>query len=47
MFFSENLDQVIMIDFGSYEDLTKPEMRDKTHDPYARRNSHVNFVGTP
>jgi len=47
MFFSEDLQKVIMIDFGSSEDLTRPELRKQVHDPKARRNSHVNFVGTP
>ena len=46
MFWSENYDRVILIDLGSAEDLTKPEIRQMQIDRDPRRNTHVNFVGT-
>jgi hypothetical protein len=48
MFFSEDLQRVVLIDFGSSEDLSDRSIRknvEATADP--RRVSHVNFVGTP
>mmetsp|Transcript_13257 Transcript_13257/g.9352 ORF Transcript_13257/g.9352 Transcript_13257/m.9352 type:complete len:133 (-) Transcript_13257:559-957(-) len=46
MFFSEDLGRIILIDFGSAEDLDKPELRKMQIDNDPRRNTHVNFVGT-
>jgi 3-phosphoinositide dependent protein kinase-1 len=44
MFFKDS--RVIMIDFGSSDDCTKPELRLTKIDDDPRRRRHVNFVGT-
>ena len=44
MFFRE--DRVVLIDFGSSEDLTQPELRKVQIDDDPKRKNHVNFVGT-
>lgn len=47
MFFrGSEMDKVILIDFGSSEDLEQPELRKVLIDDDPRRKSHVNFVGT-
>jgi 3-phosphoinositide dependent protein kinase-1 len=39
-------DKVILIDFGSSDDLTQPELRKMKIDDDPKRLTHVNFVGT-
>ena len=46
MFFSEDKKRVIMIDFGSAEDLDYQMIRQMKIDDDPRRQSHLNFVGT-
>ena len=48
MFWSEDRSRIIMIDFGSAEDLTHLEIRlmQVEIDKAQRRNSHINYVGT-
>ena len=38
--------KLVMIDFGSAEDLSYPMLRTIKIDDDPRRNTHVNFVGT-
>jgi serine/threonine protein kinase len=38
--------RVILIDFGSSEDLGNPQLRQTVIDDDPRRKTHVNFVGT-
>ena len=45
MFFNSE-QRIILIDFGSSEDLSEPELRKIKIDDDPRRNTHVNFVGT-
>ena len=44
MFYKD--ERVILIDFGSSDDLNKPELRETQIDDDPRRKRHVNFVGT-
>jgi serine/threonine protein kinase len=44
MFYKDG--RVILIDFGSSDDLTRPELRQTKIDDDPRRRRHVNFVGT-
>lgn len=44
MFFRDG--RVVLIDFGSSEDLTRPELRKIQIDNDPKRMTHVNFVGT-
>ena len=46
MFLSEDHKSVILIDFGSAEDLDRPDIRKMKIDNDPRRMSHLNFVGT-
>ena len=46
MFLAENKKRVILIDLGSSEDLTKPEIRKQKIDENYKRGMHQNFVGT-
>lgn len=46
MFLSEDKKRVILIDFGSAEDLDNPQLRKMKIDNDPRRMSHLNFVGT-
>lgn len=44
MFFKDN--RIILIDFGSSDDITQPELRKMKIDQDPKRMNHVNFVGT-
>ena len=46
MFLSDDSKSVILIDFGSAEDLDNPQIRKMKIDNDPRRMSHLNFVGT-
>lgn len=46
MFLSEDRKRIILIDFGSAEDLENPQLRKIKIDSDPRRMSHLNFVGT-
>lgn len=46
MFLSEDCQRVILIDFGSADDLDAPEVRKVAEPEDPRRNMHRNFVGT-
>lgn len=45
MFFNSD-GRIILIDFGSSDDLAEPDLRKVKIDDDPRRNTHVNFVGT-
>lgn len=44
MFYKD--ERVILIDFGSSDDLTMPNLRETKIDDDPRRKRHLNFVGT-
>ena len=47
MFFTdENMQNIKLIELGSSDDLSKPELRKMHIDDNFRRQQHVNFVGT-
>jgi serine/threonine protein kinase len=46
MFLSPDLQRVILIDFGSSDDLANPDIRKVAEPIDPRRNMHRNFVGT-
>ena len=47
MFYSDDGSKIKLIDFGSCEDLDKPEIRKMNIDDNPKRGQHLNFVGTP
>lgn len=46
MFLSGDQKRVILIDLGSSEDLSQPEIRKQKIDDNYKRSMHLNFVGT-
>ena len=47
MFYTnDNMDHVKLIDLGSSDDLSRPEIRAKTNDDNTKRPQHKYFVGT-
>jgi 3-phosphoinositide dependent protein kinase-1 len=46
MFLSTDLQRIVLIDFGSADDLTNPDIRKAAESKDPRRNMHRNFVGT-
>lgn len=46
MFYTDDYSKVKLIDFGSCEDLDRPEIRKMHIDDNPKRQQHLNFMGT-